>query len=200
MFLGNYHLTHFVTSAPSVQHLPDDTGIEVAFIGHSNSGKSSALNALTNNKKLARTSKTPGSTKLINLFKVSTNYRLVDLPGYGYSYASQTIKIQWQNLIINYLTYRRSLIGLSILMDVRHPLKILDYQMILLAIKNNIEVFILLTKADKLSNNINLIQLNKVRKDTKIFPKKINVELFSSKKKIGIDKLQRQLNFWYQNF
>ncbi|VFP83983.1 Probable GTP-binding protein EngB [Candidatus Erwinia haradaeae] len=199
MFIWHYHLTRFITSAPNMHCLPDDTGVEVAFIGRSNSGKSSALNALTNQKNLARTSKTPGSTKFINLFQVSEGYRLTDLPGYGYSKTSHNTKVQWNSLFVNYLQSRQSLRGLLILMDIRHPLKKIDLHMILLAIQNNIEILILLTKSDKLSYSSNLIQLNKVRKETAVLSGKIKIELFSATKKIGVDKLQQQLNIWYQS-
>ncbi|VFP82845.1 ribosome biogenesis GTP-binding protein YihA/YsxC [Candidatus Erwinia haradaeae] len=199
MFVWNYNLTHFITSAPNIHYLPEDTGVEIAFIGRSNSGKSSALNALTNQKNLARTSKTPGSTKFINLFQISVGYRLADLPGYGYSATTHSIKIQCKDLLVSYLKYRLSLRGLLILMDIRHPLQALDRQIILLALKNKIEIFILLTKADKLSHSSNLIQLNTVRKATNLFADKIKIELFSAKKKLGVDTLQQQLNTWYHN-
>jgi GTP-binding protein len=97
----NYQLTHFVTSAPDIRHLPADTGIEVAFAGRSNAGKSSALNTLTNQKSLARTSKTPGRTQLINLFEVAEGKRLVDLPGYGYAQVPEEMKIKWQRALGN---------------------------------------------------------------------------------------------------
>lgn len=92
----NYHKTHFLTSAPNIRSIPEDTGIEIAFSGRSNAGKSTALNALTNQKSLARTSKTPGRTQLINLFEVEPNCKLVDLPGYGYAAVPEKMKIEWQ--------------------------------------------------------------------------------------------------------
>ncbi len=119
----NYQQTHFVTSAPDIRHLPSDTGIEVAFAGRSNAGKSSALNTLTNQKNLARTSKTPGRTQLINLFEVAEGKRLVDLPGYGYAQVPEEMKIKWQRALGEYLEKRMCLKGLVVLMDIRHPLK-----------------------------------------------------------------------------
>jgi len=122
----NYHMTHFVMSAPDIRHLPSDEGIEVAFAGRSNAGKSSALNTLTQQKALARISKTPGRTQLINLFEVEPGIRLVDLPGYGYAQVPEEMKIKWQRSLGEYLQMRNSLKGLIVLMDIRHPLKDLD--------------------------------------------------------------------------
>ncbi|MDG6370056.1 ribosome biogenesis GTP-binding protein YihA/YsxC, partial [Glaesserella parasuis] len=126
----NYHKTHFLTSAPDIHHLPEDSGVEIAFAGRSNAGKSTALNALTNQKNLARTSKTPGRTQLINLFEVEPNCKLVDLPGYGYAAVPEQMKLQWQRSLGEYLQKRECLRGVVILMDIRHPLKDLDQQMI----------------------------------------------------------------------
>ena len=147
----NYHKTHFLTSAPNIRAIPEDTGIEIAFAGRSNAGKSTALNALTNQKSLARTSKTPGRTQLINLFEVEPNCKLVDLPGYGYAAVPEKMKIEWQKSLGEYLQKRKCLGGLVVLMDIRHPLKDLDQQMIEWAVSADLPVMLLLTKADKLS-------------------------------------------------
>ncbi|VFP80107.1 ribosome biogenesis GTP-binding protein YihA/YsxC [Candidatus Erwinia haradaeae] len=197
MSIVDYHLTHFIASAPSLHHLPADTGIEIAFLGRSNAGKSSALNACTNQKNLARTSKMPGCTQLINLFQISKGFRLVDLPGYGYSNAPVVIKKKRNTILRDYLKNRQSLKGLLILMDIRHPLKELDQKIIILAIKYNIPILILLTKADKLNYRNCIIQLNTVRQVTKIFSSIIKVQIFSAKKTIGIDTLHQQLDNWY---
>ena len=143
----NYQQTHFVTSAPDIRHLPSDTGIEVAFAGRSNAGKSSALNTLTNQKR-------PGTyvknrrvrTQLINLFEVAEGKRLVDLPGYGYAQVPEEMKIKWQKALGEYLEKRLCLKGLVVLMDIRHPLKDLDQQMIEWAVESDIQVLVLLTK------------------------------------------------------
>ncbi len=193
----NYHVTHFVTSAPDIRHLPADTGIEVAFAGRSNAGKSSALNTLTNQKSLARTSKTPGRTQLINLFQVAEGYRLVDLPGYGYAEVPEEMKLKWQRALAEYLRERQCLKGLVVLMDIRHPLKDLDQQMINWAVQSGIEVLVLLTKADKLASGARKAQLNMVREAAKSFVGDVQVEMFSSLKKIGIDKLSAKLDSWY---
>lgn len=146
----HYQNTHFITSAPDIRHLPEDAGIEVAFAGRSNAGKSSALNRLTNQKNLAKTSKTPGRTQLINLFKVTDNCHIVDLPGYGFAQVPLEMKKKWQKSLGEYLQKRECLKGLVVLMDIRHPMKDLDQQLIYWAVEVNIPVQVLLTKADKL--------------------------------------------------
>ncbi|EJA7222901.1 YihA family ribosome biogenesis GTP-binding protein [Escherichia coli] len=193
----NYQQTHFVMSAPDIRHLPSDTGIEVAFAGRSNAGKSSALNTLTNQKSLARTSKTPGRTQLINLFEVADGKRLVDLPGYGYAEVPEEMKRKWQRALGEYLEKRQSLQGLVVLMDIRHPLKDLDQQMIEWAVDSNIAVLVLLTKSDKLASGARKAQLNMVREAVLAFNGDVQVETFSSLKKQGVDKLRQKLDTWF---
>ncbi len=196
----NYHVTHFVTSAPDIRHLPDDTGVEVAFAGRSNAGKSSALNTLTNQKSLARTSKTPGRTQLINLFQVTEGIRLVDLPGYGYAEVPEELKRKWQQALGEYLQKRQCLKGLVVLMDIRHPLKDLDQQMIEWAVVSEIPVLVLLTKSDKLASGARKKQLNIVREACLAFRGDIQVETFSSLKKTGTDKLKQKLDQWFTHY
>ena len=193
----NYHVTHFVMSAPDIRHLPADTGIEVAFAGRSNAGKSSALNTLTNQKGLARTSKTPGRTQLINLFEVKEGKRLVDLPGYGYAEVPEEMKLKWQRALGEYLQKRQALKVLVVLMDIRHPLKDLDRQMIQWSVESGIPVLLLLTKADKLASGARKAQLNVVREAALEFVGDVQVELFSSLKKIGVDKVRQKLDSWF---
>lgn len=193
----NYHSTHFITSAPDICQLPDDIGIEVAFAGRSNAGKSSALNTLTNQKSLARTSKTPGRTQLINLFEVEKGIRLVDLPGYGFAQVPIEIKNRWQRTLAEYLQLRKSLKGIIILMDIRHPLKEVDLSMIQWSVESGIPVLALLTKADKLASGAQKVQLRTVREALMRFMGDIQVEIFSSPKKIGVDKLCQKLDYWY---
>lgn len=195
----NYQQTKFVLSAPDIRHLPSDTGIEVAFAGRSNAGKSSALNTLTNQKGLARTSKTPGRTQLINLFEVVEGKRLVDLPGYGYAEVPEEMKLKWQRALGEYLQKRQCLQGLVVLMDIRHPLKDLDQQMISWAVQSNLSVMVLLTKADKLASGARKAQLNKVREEVLAFNGDIQVEAFSSLKKLGVDILRHKLDSWYND-
>ncbi|MDC9598524.1 ribosome biogenesis GTP-binding protein YihA/YsxC [Xenorhabdus anantnagensis] len=193
----NYHMTHFITSAPDIRHLPQDVGIEVAFAGRSNAGKSSALNALTRQKSLARTSKTPGRTQLINLFEVEEGVRLVDLPGYGYAEVPEEMKRKWQKALGEYLQKRECLLGLVVLMDIRHPLKDLDMQMIEWAVVMQVPVMVLLTKADKLASGARKSQLAKVRQELASLDGDIQTEYFSTLKKIGIDKLEQKLDLWF---
>ncbi|MCG5050793.1 ribosome biogenesis GTP-binding protein YihA/YsxC [Pectobacterium brasiliense] len=193
----NYHMTRFIISAPDIRHLATDSGIEVAFAGRSNAGKSSALNTLTNQKNLARTSKTPGRTQLINLFQVEDGVRLVDLPGYGYAEVPEQMKIKWQRALGEYLQKRNSLKGLVVLMDIRHPLKDLDQQMIRWAVDVQLPVLVLLTKADKLASGARKTQLNMVREAVLPFMGDIQVEAFSSLKKLGVDKLRQKLDNWF---
>ncbi len=193
----NYHVTRFILSAPDIRHLPSDTGIEVAFAGRSNAGKSSALNTLTNQKSLARTSKTPGRTQLINLFEVAEGKRLVDLPGYGYAEVPEEMKLKWQRALGEYLQKRQALKGLVVLMDIRHPLKDLDQQMIQWAVDSGIPVLLLLTKADKLASGARKAQLNMVKEASLAFMGDVQVEVFSSLKKIGVDKVRHKLNSWF---
>ncbi|HBO39273.1 MAG TPA: YihA family ribosome biogenesis GTP-binding protein [Pasteurellaceae bacterium] len=193
----NYHKACFLTSAANIRQLPEDSGIEIAFAGRSNAGKSTALNALTNQKSLARTSKTPGRTQLINLFEVEPQCRLVDLPGYGYAAVPEQVKLQWQKALGEYLQQRECLQGVVILMDIRHPLKDLDQQMIEWATASEIPVLLLLTKADKLSQSARSKQVKMVREAILPFQGDIQVEAFSAQNKIGIAHLADKLDAWF---
>ncbi|MGF7453336.1 ribosome biogenesis GTP-binding protein YihA/YsxC [Pasteurella bettyae] len=196
-FKLNYHKTHFMTSAAKINQLPEDSGIEIAFAGRSNAGKSTALNALTNQKNLARTSKTPGRTQLINLFEVEPQCKLVDLPGYGYAAVPEQMKLQWQKSLGEYLQHRKCLQGVVILMDIRHPLKDLDQQMIEWSVSSNLPVLLLLTKSDKLSQSERSKQVKMVREAILPFQGDVQVEAFSAQNKLGIDKLSSKLNSWF---
>ncbi|MBL4831588.1 MAG: YihA family ribosome biogenesis GTP-binding protein [Aliivibrio sp.] len=193
----HYQKTHFITSAPDIRHLPEDEGIEVAFAGRSNAGKSSALNRLTNQKSLAKTSKTPGRTQLINLFKVEDNCHIVDLPGYGFAQVPLELKKKWQKSLGEYLQKRESLKGLVVLMDIRHPMKDLDQQLIYWAVESNLPVQVLLTKADKLKSGARKAQLLNIREQALEYPGDVSVDLFSSSKGIGVDQLRAKLDTWF---
>ncbi len=194
----NYHQTKFLTSAAQLAQLPEDNGIEIAFAGRSNAGKSSALNALTQQKNLARTSKTPGRTQLINLFQLDAKRRLVDLPGYGYAKVSTSMKQRWQQTLEDYLQRRHCLTGLILLMDCRHPLKDFDQQMLGWATRSELPTHILLTKADKLSRNQQQHTLIKVKQYIRhLAPLQPSVQCFSALKKTGLDELSHQLNCWF---
>ncbi|WP_133136525.1 ribosome biogenesis GTP-binding protein YihA/YsxC [Legionella rowbothamii] len=196
MLENPYAKAVFLKSAARVTHLPEDTGYEVAFAGRSNAGKSSALNCLTRIKGLARTSKTPGRTQLINLFSLDEERRLVDLPGYGYAKVALQVKMEWQKHLAHYLDVRQSLRGLVLLMDVRHPLKDLDQMMIDWALNRELPVHILLTKADKLSRSDVKNTVLKVRKHYELASHLISVQAFSSLKKEGVEELILLLNQW----
>jgi GTP-binding protein len=197
MLTNPYSQAKFLKSAPRAALLPEDLGCEVAFAGRSNAGKSSALNCLTGIRQLARTSKTPGRTQLINVFTLADeSKRLIDLPGYGYAKVALQVKRDWQTNLAQYLEVRQSLKGLILLMDVRHPLKELDQSMITWALNRQLPVHILLTKSDKLSRGTVQSTLLQVRQHYKLVPDLITVQSFSSLKKQGIDELIKVLNCW----
>jgi GTP-binding protein len=192
-----YHQAHFLTSAAQLSGAPPDQGYEVAFAGRSNAGKSSAINVLCQQKQLARTSKTPGRTQLLNFFQLDDERRLVDLPGYGYARVAESMKQQWQQEMANYLARRRSLCGLILLMDIRHPLKDFDQQMLAWAEQQTLPVHILLTKADKLKRGAASQTLLQLRKAIAERPTQSSVQLFSALKREGIDDVHRQLDRWF---
>ena len=192
----NYRHAEFLTSAGKLSQCPPDEGWEVAFAGRSNAGKSSAINSLTANHKLARTSKTPGRTQLLNFFRLTDRQRLVDLPGYGFAKVPQAIKREWTRQLENYLQQRQSLRGLILLMDARHPLQPFDRQMLDWAVAASMPVHILLTKSDKLKNGPAKSTLLKVRAELAGHADLVSVQLFSSLKHTGHQELIAVLNAW----
>nr|WP_319784389.1 ribosome biogenesis GTP-binding protein YihA/YsxC [Oceanisphaera sp. IT1-181] len=176
--------------------MPADTGVEIAFAGRSNAGKSSALNTITQQKSLARISKTPGRTQLINVFELSPGKRLIDLPGYGYAKVPQEMKLKWQAALSVYLQKRDSLKGLVVLMDIRHPLKDIDQQLLQWASESNLPVLALLTKSDKLKPGQRNSEVLRVREAVKVFGGDIRVESFSSLKSLGVDRAKEVLHAW----
>jgi GTP-binding protein len=195
-----YQQVEFLHSAAKLEQLPEDLGVEVAFAGRSNAGKSSALNRLTGQRGLARASKTPGRTQLINLFGLSENCRLVDLPGYGYAKVSMEVKKRWQLTLAQYLQQRKCLKGLVLLSDIRHPLKELDLNMLDWASSEGLEVHLLLSKADKLKKGAQQKSLLGVKKILKLrYPEQdlIVTQIFSSLKNIGVPELQKRLDSWF---
>ena len=193
---ANFRNAVFLQSASGIENAPSDYGWEVAFAGRSNSGKSSAINTLTGQKKLARTSRTPGRTQLINFFALSDSQRLVDLPGYGFAKVPLAVKKKWNQQLERYLQRRQSLRGLIMLMDIRHPLTEPDQQMLGWAITADMPVHILLTKSDKLKRGPAQNTLLSVRRQLSAHQALVSVQLFSSLKGIGVDELGRQLNGW----
>jgi GTP-binding protein len=196
--INPFRLASFLTSANKISQLPPDEGLEVAFAGRSNAGKSSALNALTDQRSLARTSKTPGRTQLINFFTIDEQRRLVDLPGYGYAKVPEAIKRHWQQVLAEYLQVRACLRGLVLLMDIRHPLKEFDRQMLDWCASREMPVHILLTKADKLNRGPAGSALQQVRKVLKTEYPQATVQLFSSLDKQGLEQAREQLARWLE--
>lgn len=192
----NYRAAEFMTSAAKLSQCPPDEGWEVAFAGRSNAGKSSAINSLTGNRKLAKTSKTPGRTQLLNFFELSNLQRLVDLPGYGFAKVPQAVKQEWTRQLENYLQHRQSLRGLVLMMDVRHPLQPFDRQMLDWALQAAMPVHILLTKADKLKKGPAKSTLLQVRHQLSAHGDMVSAQLFSALKHSGHEELIDVLNAW----
>lgn len=195
----NFNKAKFLLSAAKLSQMPNDIGAEIAFIGRSNAGKSSALNALVNQKKLAKTSKTPGRTQLLNVFVLdnANNNRLIDLPGYGYAKVPDAVKKDWSVVLDQYLRQRDSLKGLVLVMDSRHPLLDSDWQFLYWTENCDIETHIILTKADKLSfSQQKTVLLNTASKIKKL-ANTVTVQLFSAHSKLGVEELQQKLIDWY---
>jgi GTP-binding protein len=189
-----YHQAKFMNSSPSLKDTPPDAGKEIAFAGRSNAGKSSAINTLTRQNSLARTSKTPGRTQMLNFFEINESQRFVDLPGYGYAKVPLEVKNKWHQLMEIYLTQRKSLCAIVLVMDVRHPLTEFDWQMIEWCQHTGLALHILLTKADKLTYGAaknTLLQVQRELKDVNI---PITVQLFSALKKAGVDEVHQALD------
>jgi GTP-binding protein len=191
----NYRNARFLISAPTLRECPSDSGAEVAFAGRSNAGKSSAINTLTDNSKLARTSKTPGRTQLLNFFDLGEDQRLVDLPGYGFAKVPIAVKEQWQRHLEHYLQARTSLRGLILLMDIRHPLQAFDLQLLEWTQACAMPVHVLLTKADKLTYGAGKTVLLEVRKALKD-RENLTLQLFSATAQTGLQELQQRLDDW----
>ncbi len=192
-----YRQARFLISAGKAKQFPDG-GYEVAFAGRSNAGKSSAINTLCDNKGLARTSKTPGRTQLVNFFALDEKRRLVDLPGYGFARVPVAVKNAWQKLMTQYLSEQQSLNGLVIIMDIRHPLNETDWQMLEWCHHYQLPAHILLTKADKIKRNAqqkSKLQTIRQLKDAKL---DASVQVFSALKKTGLDELVAKLDQWLQ--
>ena len=192
----NYRKAAYLTSAAKFSQCPPDEGWEVAFAGRSNAGKSSAINSLTGNSKLAKTSRTPGRTQLINFFELSERQRLIDLPGYGFAKVPLAVKREWTKQLENYLQKRQCLRGLVLLMDVRHPLQAFDRQMLDWALAADMPVHILLTKADKLKKGPASSTLLQVRAELAPHGERVSVQLFSALKHSGHEQLLQVLNAW----
>lgn len=203
---NRYQSAQFFISVQDLKQLPPDEGREVAFVGRSNVGKSSALNVITGQKSLARISKTPGRTQLINFFQIADGRCLVDLPGYGYAKVPEAMRRRWQQTLGGYLQQRNALRGLFLLMDVRHPLTELDQQMLDWCQHYAVASHILLTKADKLKRGAAHSALLQVQKtlqqrysDNLVSAQssaQFSVQLFSSLKRSGVEQARARLDAW----
>ncbi|MBF9018071.1 ribosome biogenesis GTP-binding protein YihA/YsxC [Oceanispirochaeta sp. M2] len=193
----NFNTIKFVMSGAYVKALPQENGIEIAFAGRSNAGKSSALNALANRKNLAKTSSVPGKTQHINMFKVTDDLRIADLPGYGYAKVPPKEKKRWQQEMTDYILKRESLVGIVLVMDIRHPLTELDRAMLDLAVTGDREVHIVLSKADKIKSGARQKTLSEMNKALKGLPIPWSIQTLSSVKKDGVKELRQQISFWY---
>ncbi len=185
----------FLQSATTRKTLPPESGLEIAFAGRSNAGKSSVINTICSQKSLARTSKTPGRTQLINFFRLPDQHFLVDLPGYGYAKVPEAVKLEWQGFIEAYLTQRNTLRGLILVMDIRHPLTAYDQTLLNWSHRRRLPVHILLNKADKLTRGAAASVLLSVRNavaDSGL----ITVQTFSSLNKQGRESCWEVLESW----
>ena len=193
-----YRKAYYTASATQLSQLPPDSGYEVAFAGRSNAGKSSAINTITGINALARISKTPGRTQMINFFQLDEDRALVDLPGYGYAEVPEQMKLKWQQTLSKYLETRQALRGLMLVMDLRHPLKNFDVQMLHWAKQAALPIHILLTKADKLKRGAAGNTLQQVKNDLRELELDASVQLFSSFNRLGRDEAIHVLNTWFE--
>ena len=192
---SQYNKATYLLSAHTLDQCPDDIGMEVAFAGSSNVGKSSVINAITGNRKLARTSKIPGRTQMLNFFILDERLRLVDLPGYGYAKVPEKIRQNWGSVLRTYFEQRQSLTGLFLIMDVRHPLKPFDLQMLDWCQSAGLPVHILLNKSDKVSRGAGYKALQMVKRN---YPDEyMTVQLFSVLNKNGLDEARDKLDNWF---
>ena len=196
----SYNSARFLLSAAQLSDCPPDSGREVAFAGRSNAGKSSAINCITTNGKLARTSKTPGRTRLINFFSLNReNCRLVDLPGYGYAKVSRDMKDDWQQHLSHYLSERRSLAGLILVMDIRHPLTDFDQMMVQWCEHNNLPLMILATKADKLKFGQAKAAMQGIAKALEDVQCLHHLIMFSATSNTGLEECRNGLSRWLES-
>ena len=190
-----YQQASFLQSATTRKTMPEESGLEIAFAGRSNAGKSSVINRVCSQKSLARTSKTPGRTQLVNFFQLQDANFLVDLPGYGYAKVPEAIKLEWQKFIESYLTQRNTLRGMVLVMDIRHPMTDYDQAMLRWAQNRRLPVHVLLNKSDKLTRGAGmnvLLQVRKMLAENGM----ASVQMFSALKKQGLDECWEVLDKW----
>ncbi|HEX7027814.1 MAG TPA: ribosome biogenesis GTP-binding protein YihA/YsxC [Gammaproteobacteria bacterium] len=192
-----YAHSRFLCSAHKLSQLPPDEGIEVAFAGRSNAGKSSALNTIAQSKALAKVSRTPGRTQLINFFQVDDHRFLVDLPGYGYAKVPEATRRHWQHTLSQYLLTRKSLLGLFLIMDIRHALQPLDWRMIEWCRNAGTRLHVLLTKSDKLSRSMALKALRETHRQLEQAQVEASLQIFSALKHTGVEDAHSVLDEWF---
>ncbi len=195
--INHYRQASFLISANHLNQLPPDTGAEVAFAGRSNAGKSSALNAISDNRSLARTSKSPGRTRMINYFEIDAEHRLADLPGYGFASVPEAVKRHWQALLDGYFAERKSLRGVILMIDIRHPLKPFDEMMLSWCQQSGVEAHLLLTKADKLKRGAVRSSVLKVRRAIEALGLSATLQPFSATRREGLDEARGMLDRWF---
>ena len=191
----------YMLAAHNPGQLPADGGYEVAFAGRSNAGKSSALNAICQQNALARVSKTPGRTQQLVFFDIppTTDRYLVDLPGYGYAKVPKDLQAHWQAFLDRYFSTRQALKGLVVVMDIRHPLKEYDRQMLGYAVSRGLPAHAILTKADKLGRGAQGNAMQAVRKQMQAeFGDAVSVQVFSGESKQGVDEARAKIGGWLQ--
>ncbi len=194
-----YHQAKFINSSPKLSSAPTDSGLEIAFAGRSNAGKSSAINTITQQNSLARISKTPGRTQHLIFFEIDEHRKFVDLPGYGYAKVPLKIKQEWHKMMETYLNQRKALCGIILVMDIRHPMTEFDQQMISWCDYAKLPLHILLTKSDKLKFGAAKNSLLAVQKQLEQFQRPVTLQLFSSLKKSGIDDVHSVLDNWFDS-
>ncbi|MBX3708497.1 MAG: ribosome biogenesis GTP-binding protein YihA/YsxC [Gammaproteobacteria bacterium] len=196
--IRHYQKAYFLLSVAEVKQLPPDQGMEVAIVGRSNAGKSSVLNKITQNNNMARVSKTPGRTQMVNIFVLDDQRRMVDLPGYGYAKVPLAVKQKWQKTVDAYVHERECLRGLILVMDIRHPFKELDKQLLEYCHHRGLPVHLLLNKADKLNRS----QVANVLQETKAFltsyHNSVTFQSFSALRGMGLKELYSLLDKWYE--
>lgn len=190
-----YRQSVFLTSAAKISQIPEDSGREVAFVGRSNVGKSSVINCLTENKGLAKTSKTPGRTRLMNFFTVENGVMLVDLPGYGFARVDKSLKDQWRQNINEYFTTRKSLCGVVLIVDIRRELRDEELLMLDWCDSSGVPLHMIVNKADKLPYSHQKTALLSIKTSLKDF--NATSQLFSVTKKIGVEEAISRLNTWH---
>lgn len=195
---ARYNRARFLDSITRMAALPPESGREIAFAGRSNAGKSSALNAITGRRALARTSKTPGRTRMINLFDLGDDCRFADLPGYGYARVAREMREQWHELLTRYLLERRCLVGTVLVADSRRGLTDLDRRLIGLVAESGHELHVLLTKADKLGRNAGMKALEQVRREVEEAGVTATLQLFSATARTGIEDVHGVLDEWLE--